>query len=75
MTICSFELKFILCYKFGNYYLQFTMNKLSVETELFIIFFKLLSFISSIQLKFNLGKLQCATAVETCICYTLYSYM
>ena len=41
MTICSLESKFILYYKWWNYYLQFRINELSIETKLFIILFKL----------------------------------
>ena len=41
MTVCSLELKFVLCYNEGNYYLQFKMRRLLVETKLLIILFKL----------------------------------
>ena len=41
MTTCSLELKFALCYKWSNYYLQFSVNKLSSETKLLINLFKL----------------------------------
>ena len=37
----TFDLKFDLCCKWSNYYLQFTGNKRSIETKLFIILFKL----------------------------------
>ena len=45
MTIHSLELKFVQCYKRGNYCLQFKMNKLSGEFKLIVILFKLAQFV------------------------------
>ena len=41
MTTCSLELKFALCCKWGNCYSQFTTNKLSIQTKLSIVLYKL----------------------------------
>ena len=41
MTICNLELKVALGYKWLYCYLEFTINKLSSKTKLFIILFKL----------------------------------
>ena len=35
------EVKLVLRYKWWNYYLQFRMNKLSIETKLFLKLFTL----------------------------------
>ena len=41
ITICCLKLKFTVCWKWWNYYLQYAMNKLSIETNLLFIVFKL----------------------------------
>ena len=41
MTSCSLGVKFPLCCKWWNHYLEYTINQLPIETKLFIILFKL----------------------------------
>ena len=41
VTTSSLELNLTLCCKWRNYYLQLIMNKMPIETKLFIILFQL----------------------------------
>ena len=58
MTTCSLELKFVLCYKWWKYYLEFTNVKLSNKTKLIIILSKLAQLVK-IELSLIKGKLYC----------------
>ena len=62
MTTCTLELKFKECCKWLIYYLQFAMNKLSIETQLFIILFKLAQLV---KFGLDLGKAPLLAMRET----------
>ena len=49
MTICNLEWNVALGYKWLYYYLEYTINKLSSKTKLFIIIFKLVQLVEFVQ--------------------------